>query len=302
MTLDAAPAVPPWPHQPTVEFQVCGECNYACDYCIQSRANRVGQPAPGLVERMLAFLTALPGRWEIKMTGGEPFVSRAFLERIVPGLVDDSPHRISLLTNLSAGPQALRRFAELTRGRLSVLSASLHLDHTTVPSFLERLALLRDAAGPGPRFVVNAVLAPRLLSRLLAAKAAVEAAGFGFFPQLMKVKGGLHAYSPEQYPQLVELVGGWQHAQATRSANLAPSYAGRRCFAGARYLVLTQHGEAWACRMSRRHGEGRLGDVQQGVRLRAAALSCPYPMCPCAVPANRGMIEGVSPRLSEDVA
>jgi len=279
---------------------VCGDCNYHCDYCIQSPANRRGQPAPALVESTLAFLTTLPGQWEIKMTGGEPFVSQAFLDRIVPVLVGESPHRISLLTNLSAGPAALRKLAELTRGRLTVLSASLHLDHTTVEAFLDRLTLLREASGPGPSFVVNAVLAPRLLSRLAAAKAAVEAAGFRFFPQLMKVKGGVYAYSPEERAQIAELLGGWEHAEATRSANLAPSYAGRRCFAGARYLVLTQHGEAWSCRTSRRHGEGRLGDVRQGVRLRTTALPCPYLICPCAVPANRGMIEGVSPRLGEE--
>jgi organic radical activating enzyme len=142
-------AAPPWAHQPTVEFQVCGDCNYDCEYCIQSRARRTGQPSAALVEQMLAFLASLPGIWEIKMTGGEPFASRLFLDRIVPGLVNETPHRISLLTNLSAGPAALLRFAELTRGRLAVLSASLHLDHTTVEAFLDRLTLLRDAAGPG---------------------------------------------------------------------------------------------------------------------------------------------------------
>jgi hypothetical protein len=283
-----------------VEWQVCGLCNYACDYCIQSSARRTGQPDEAEVERMLAFLAGLPGEWEVKMTGGEPFASRLFVERIVPALVARTPHRISLLTNLSPGPATLRRFAELCRGRLAVLSASLHLDFTTVDAFLERLSVLREAAGPAARFVVNAVLAPRLLVQLGPAKAAVEAAGFRFFGQLMKVKGGVYAYSAAERARIDTLVGGWTRAEAGRTANLAPAYAGRLCWAGARYFVLTQHGEAWSCRTARRHGEGRLGEVhREGVHLRAGPLACPYAICPCAVPANRGMIEGVPARLGD---
>ena len=31
--------------QRTVEWQVCGVCNYDCSYCIQSRKYRTGQPS-----------------------------------------------------------------------------------------------------------------------------------------------------------------------------------------------------------------------------------------------------------------
>jgi MoaA/NifB/PqqE/SkfB family radical SAM enzyme len=289
---------PPWPHQPTVEWQICGDCNYDCSYCIQSRTNRHGQPEAAEIDRILAFLVGLPGTWEIKMTGGEPFASRLLLDRIVPGLMERTSHRIALLTNLSAGTGTLRRFALLTRGRLTIVSASLHLEFTTAEAFLDRLTLLREAAGPGPRFVVNAVLAPGQLEQWPRAKAAVEAAGFRFFPQLMKVKGGVFAYSVEQRSRIEALLGGWRKAEAERSANLAPAYQGRRCWAGARYLVLTQAGEAWSCRTARRHGEGRLGQVHhEGIRLRCGPSVCSYAICPCAVPANRGMIEGVPAHL-----
>jgi hypothetical protein len=291
---------PPWPHQPTVEWQVCGDCNYDCGYCIQARAHRRGQPDRALLEAILDFLASLPGPWEIKMTGGEPFASRHFLDFLVPALLARTPHTVSLLTNLSAGPAALDQFARLTRGRLGIVSASLHLDFTTVESFLARLRRLREAAGPGARFVVNSVLAPDRLPALAAARVAVEAAGFRFYPQLMKVKGGLHPYTPEQRAALADIVGDWAVAEAERTANFAPSYQGRRCWAGARYLVLTQSGEAWSCRTAKRHGQGRLGRVGDGrVAWLASPAPCPYPICPCAVPANRGMIEGVPARLAE---
>ncbi len=248
---------------------------------------------------MIAFLGALPGSWEIKMTGGEPFASPLFLRRIVPGLLA-LPHRISLLTNLSPPVSVLRRFGALTLGRLGIVSASLHLEFTAVADFLQRLSALRQASDATARFVVNSVLVPSRLAEARAAKRAVEAAGFRFFPQLMKVKHGVVAYNLAQLALIEEIVGGLALAEESRSANLAPAYTGRRCWTGARYFVLMQNGDAWSCRSAKREDEGYLGNVHQGsVVLRPGPVRCPYTICPCSVPANRGMIEGVPARAAE---
>ncbi len=294
--LDALPA-PPWPHQPLVEWQVLGQCNYDCSYCIQARKHRVGVPTAATLDRALAFLADLPGTWEVKTTGGEPFAFRGFLERVVPGVMA-TRHDLSTLTNLSPAVPVLQRFAALTHGRLRIVSASLHLEFTTTSAFLDRLDALRDAVAPSTRLVVNAVLVPDRLSEVAVAADEVRARGHRFFPQLMKVKGGVFAYSPPQMAQVVEIVGDLDVAEVERSANLAPAYTGRRCWAGARYLVLTKDGEAFSCRSARRAGEGRLGDLERGVTLHPGPKACPYTICPCAPPANRGMIEGVPSRLA----
>jgi hypothetical protein len=237
------------------------------------------------------------------MTGGEPFASRHFLAHLLPNLLRRTPHRVSLLTNLSAGPEAIDRFAQLTRGRLGIVSASLHLDFTDAAAFLERLRRLREVAGAGPKFVVNSVLVPDRLSALVAVAQAVTSAGFRFYPQLMKIDGGIYPYSASDRALIERIVGEWETAEAERTANFAPSYEGRRCWAGARYLVLAQDGQAWACRTAKRHGQGRLGNtLASDVALRDGPQPCPYPICPCAVPANRGMIEGISARLSAEGA
>ena len=88
--------------QPTIEWQVCGVCNYNCSYCIQSRSSRTGQPTAETIEGLLRFFASLPGHWEIKMSGGEPFAANLFITDIVPGLVERTIHSISVLTNLSA--------------------------------------------------------------------------------------------------------------------------------------------------------------------------------------------------------
>jgi MoaA/NifB/PqqE/SkfB family radical SAM enzyme len=273
--------------QPTIEWQVCGVCNYDCSYCIQSPRTRVGHPSPDELERFLDFFAALPGRWEIKMTGGEPFAFKGFMETIVPGLVARTAHRISVLTNLSAPLAVLERFAALTRGRLGIVSASLHLEHTIAATFVAKAVALRRAMDPEARLVVNEVLVPGKLDEAHAAREAVEAAGLTWFPQIMKVGGGVASYDDEE--ELVELIG-------ARPANRAPSYRGRVCWSGVEYFVLTQRGEAWSCRTARRFGEGFLGNVLDGsARLMTAPAPCPYDICPCAVPFNRGMVE-LAPR------
>lgn len=276
---------------PTIEWQVCGVCNYDCSYCIQSKKSREGHPSAAEVERFLEFFESLPGSWEVKMSGGEPFAWKGFLDAVIPGLIARTRHRLGVLTNLSAPTRSLLRFAELTRGRLAIVSASLHLEFTTVDEFLERALALRGAMDAGARLVVNEVLVPGRLDEVKRARARVEAAGLPWFPQLFKTKHGVFDYGEEQ-GLVRDLVG---RDPSPRRANVAPSYKGRTCYAGVEYFVLTQFGEAFACRTAKRFGEGYLGNVLEGkVSLWPEPTRCPYEICPCTVPANRGMIEGAS--------
>jgi len=276
-----------------VEWQVCGICNYRCSYCIQSAPYRTGHPTEEQIDKLLGFFGRLTGTWEIKMTGGEPFAFPGFAARIVPGLLKGTPHTLSLLTNLSAPWPVLRRFAEETGPRLGIVSASLHLEHTGTARFVERARTLRQLMAPSARLVVNAVLVPGRLEAILEARQQVLEAGLPFFPQIMKVKNtasGVASYAAEERELLHQLLG--DHP-SPRQANVAPSYRGRDCWAGAEYFVLTLSGEAWSCRAARRVGQGYLGQVLEGdLRLRGGPERCTYDLCPCTTPANRGMIEG----------
>ena len=277
--------------QPTIEWQVGGVCNYDCSYCIQSREYRTGHPSDEQVELFLRFFEGLPGRWEIKMTGGEPFAFRGFMQRIVPGLVERTAHTLSVLTNLSAPESVLERFARLTYGRLGIVSASLHLEFTDAVTFAKKAARLRSQIAEGARLVVNSVLVPDRLGAVLEAEQVLAASGLRLFPQIMKVGSGIATYSAEDAAAIRELVG---ESPSPRRANMAPSYKGRSCYAGVEYLVLLQNGDAYSCRTARRHKQGFLGNVFTGTLRRWDAPSpCPYDICPCTVPANRGMIEGV---------
>ena len=288
---------PPWPDlEPTVEWQVCGRCNYDCSYCIQSRAYRTGAPERATVEGIIGGLARLPGRWEIKMSGGEPFAYRGFVRHLIEGLMARTPHVVSVLTNLSTPMETLTRFSEVTGERLRIVSASLHLESVSTGDFVDKAVAfraLRAANNPGSSFVVNSVLVPGRLDAQLEAKRQVEAAGLRYFPQVMKIRGGVYPYSRRD-ARLVEALTGGSHDP--RVVNRAPSYEGQRCEAGAWYFVVDQTGDAWSCRTGRRFAddderEAWLGNLVDGsFARRAAGGLCPYPICPCTVPANRGVV------------
>jgi MoaA/NifB/PqqE/SkfB family radical SAM enzyme len=276
--------------QPTVEWQTNGVCNYDCSYCIQSRKYRQGHPTDAEIEKFMAFFAELQGIWEIKMSGGEPFAFRGFLEKIVPGLAA-LPHKVSVLTNLSAPTAQLRRFVDLVGHKLIVVSASLHLEYASVESFVEKATLLRSWLRPETSLVVNSVLVPGTLENLPAVRRRIEEAGLRYFPQIMKTKHGIFPYSPSDQLRAQSLTG---KSPTSREANIAPSYRGRLCWTGVEYFALEQNGDAWSCRTARRFKQGYMGNVLAGTfKLKAEPARCVYDICPCTVPANRGMIEGV---------
>jgi hypothetical protein len=184
------------------------------------------------------------------------------------------------------------QFARLTEGRLQVFSASLHLEFTTPEAFADKAAWFHDLLDPGTRFVVNQVVRPGRLAEARRCRELLDAHGLRWFPQLLKVKGRVVDYGDDE-PELRALIG---DSPGPREANLAPSYLGRTCWAGVEYFTVDKDGRAWSCRTAKRGGDGYLGNVYEGeVALRPAPSACTFDVCPCTVPANRGMIEGVGP-------
>lgn len=280
---------------PTIEWQVAGACNYDCSYCIQSREYRRGRPQREQLARAIDAFAALPGPWEIKCSGGEAFAHPLFLDYVVPELVARTPHRISVLTNFSASRADLMRFAQITRGRLAVFSASLHLEFTSADDFAAKAAWFTLMLDGDTRFVVNQVVLPGREAEAQRCRELIEARGLRWFPQLYKVDGGVAEYPDPD--ALVPLVG---TRPTPRDANVAPSYRGRTCWSGVDYFVVDKTGDAWACRTAKRFGDGALGNVYAGTLARLSAPApCAYDICPCSVPANRGMVEGVYAEASE---
>ena len=293
--------------QPTVEWQVNGKCNYDCSYCIQSKKSRVGFPSDETVKAIVGEFAELPGQWEVKMSGGEPFAFKGYIDLVIPQLVERTPHLISTLTNFSAPVGVMEKFCKLTGDRLRITSASLHPEFVEFETFLDKAIEyreLRQVHNPNSSFVVNVVLVPGRVKHHFEYRQRLEELDVRYFPQLMKIKGGVYPYEQQELEMIEQLTGA---SHDPRTVNRAPSYQGLHCEAGSWYFTVDKNGDAWTCRTDKRFREERqgptLGNLADGTfELRGSGGKCPYPICPCTVPANRGIVrlEGAKAGSAEE--
>ncbi len=270
-----------------VSWNINDTCNYRCTYCTQrfmpARTYRLEE-----IQAYLAAFGKLPGDWEIKISGGEPFQQPGLVD-IVTGLVKRG-HLVSIQTNFSASEAKLKAFLTATRGALHVFAASLHLEYDTPESFLPKARLVQEHLGPGASFCVTSVAVPARLEQLRDEVAPFFAAhDITFKVQPEKVHGVLRQYTAPQREILAALGG------HNRTGMIEPNFRGRMCHAGSRYLIIKSNGEAYRCYpASRGSGPGsRLGSFLEGIELAPGPKLCPFNHCNCTVPIHRGMIQGV---------
>lgn len=272
---------PRYPLEGVVSWNMNTTCNYRCSYCTQRFVDDRGQWAHDL-PRFIAAFAALRGDWEIKLSGGEPFRHPDFLDAVAKLAV--ARRRVSVVTNFSAPLADLVAFADATRTRPGLISASLHLEYADPDEFLAKvLALKPHHAG---RVVVTCVATRDNLPRLPALRDRLAAAGVPFRVQPEKQDRDVIAYDDSEREQLIQLGG------HNGTGEIAPSFAGEPCWAGARYFIVDHTGEAYRCYPARRLRRERLGNLLDGsFRLRTEAQPCRYAYCNCTVPQQRGMVQ-----------
>lgn len=277
-----------------VSWNVNDTCNYRCSYCTQrDKASRDYRLTD--VDAYVAAFDALPGDWELKLSGGEPF-QQPGLDELAGRLVARG-HVVSIQTNFSAPEARLRAFLEATKGSLHVFSASLHLEYDTPERFLERLEIVRPylaggersghAGGEGATFNVTSVAVPARLEQLRDHVAPLFARhGVAFKVQPEKIHGHVRYYDEAQRAILRALGG------HNRTGAIENSFRGRLCHAGAHYLVVKSSGRAYRCYPASRIGGryAKLGSVAEGFRLLDGPHLCPYAYCGCTVPIQRHMM------------
>jgi MoaA/NifB/PqqE/SkfB family radical SAM enzyme len=275
--------------RPCASWNIVGLCNYRCSYCVQKPETRKGVPTAAEVEIFLHTWEALPGSWELKISGGEPFLLPG-LPRVAERLRARG-HTVSVLTNLSDSRERIADFIEAAGPSLRTFSTSLHREMISEDEFLEKVVWVRRRLDAWPRatMVVNSVLVPEQLDRLMETKAKYQAAGVKWYPQMMRVNGRNYHYTDAEWRKVRELVG---HAATPREVNMGYSFRGKPCWAGAKYFIVTHRGNAYSCYPGKRYGDGYLGNVLKGTfRLWEGRRPCPYDVCPCTVPQNRFIVD-----------
>ncbi len=288
--MSASFAATPRPDEGVVSWNINTACNYRCSYCTQRFKDDRGRWSRD-TPRFLAAFGRLPGRWEIKLSGGEPFVHPT-LDEIVSGLAALG-HRVSVVTNFSASLDKILRFVRAARGRLGVFSCSLHLEYVEeLDGFIDKalhvaeaLAAAADPSLPAPSLCVTSVATRAALPRLPAIAERFAARGVIFKVQPEKQDREVIAYAADEEAAILRLGG------HNLTGRVVHGYAGRPCWAGARYFILDDQGTAFRCYPARRFKLERMGNfLDDGFALADAPSPCLYRQCNCTVPIARRMM------------
>ena len=244
-------------------------CPYRCTYCGQEFRDEHDRWRADLPVWMRA-LGALRGRWEIKLTGGEP-LSHPEIADVVQQLGDQG-RRISVLSGFMATKAELQAVAVAAGPLAGTFSASMHLDYVQPERFLARLGWFEQVwQGTVEATVVatraDVIRLPRLVARF-------SEAGIPLRIRAHREGGGTAAYSLDERAVLL------QHGGHLGSGDLEFHLRGRICWAGARYFTMDSMGNAWRCSSARRQRIEPLGNVLDGsFRLGSDPHPCLYNRC-----------------------
>ncbi|MBI4852520.1 MAG: radical SAM protein [Acidobacteria bacterium] len=274
------------PSRGVITWNINTTCNYRCSYCTQKFLDNRARWSQDTTLFLEGF-RKLPGEWEVKLSGGEPFQHPTLLE-IVAGL-KNLGHFVSIVTNFSASEKKLLAFLSALEDKLLVFSASLHLEYinneTTLAEFIKKSLLVQNNLPKEASFNATCVATQNNLSKLKELVDRFSSQGLRLKIQPEKQFGDVINYSQAEETELIQLGG------HNGLGKVAWSFLGRPCWAGAFSFTLDDLGNAWRCYPARRFRAQYLGNfLSPDFHLATGPSPCLYSYCNCTVPIERGMM------------
>lgn len=281
--------VPAAPAEGVVSWNMNTTCNYRCSYCTQrflDDRHRWAADVPAFLNAFGALPQASGVPWEVKLSGGEPFLHPGFVD-VVRGLAERDLS-VSVVTNFSRDDDVIDAFLTAAGPKLRVLSCSLHLEFLPgdkLEAFIQKAARTQQKLQAPSSLVVTCVATQQTMPQLLSLAERFAAVGVRFKVQPEKQDREIVAYDDDGKALLYRLGG------HNGTGHIAHDFGGQPCWSGARYFIVDDRGEAWRCYPARRYRVQRLGNVVDGTFvLMDAASPCLYRTCHCTVPIARGMM------------
>jgi len=241
------------------------------------------------------FSEHLPGSWQFYLCGsGEPFMTPKFL-KIVNRLVK-MKHQVGVMTNFSASEEKIVEFCKITGNRLFEFSASMHLEYVNLKEFLQKAILVKQLVGD--KFSVRSVARKGRLSELEKIGQSFRNKGIRFVLHLERdyIKNSIEEpfvhYSHKERNIIRDFRGRFYDKNILK-------FKGKSCWAGSKYLVINEEGDAYRCNPAQRFkaDKGYLGNLLKGTfKLNKNPSVCRYRYCYCLQPIALGMILNVKDR------
>ena len=260
------------------DWKLLNTCNFRCSYCFISPELLGGKMRVAAGPQAWRSAFERTGKtWLLHLTGGEPSLYIDFVE-LCRALTET--HYISLNSNLSG--RAIAAFADIVDPtRVSFINAGLHLEERESRgahrSFVQNAAALKSRGFP---IFVSLVATPSALRRFDEAAALLAPVGLFPAPKLLRERFEGQTY-PDAYTDedkalfrslaIAAREAYWPFLTGIREAPSIdvfdddellggePSYVGRSCAAGSRFISIEPDGEVFRC-----SAKTRLGNLLDG--------------------------------------
>ncbi|MFH1671465.1 MAG: hypothetical protein ABH889_01665 [Candidatus Portnoybacteria bacterium] len=282
------------PLEKVVDWDITSRCNYKCSYCLGSGSSlpdnlkKIKEKNPDPLLILDNLFKKLSQDWNFNIGGaGEPFLAPNFL-KVIEKLVEKG-HGIGVVSNFSFSKRKISQFFKIAADNLSHFNASLHLEQADLSEFLEKSFLAQEFIGN--RFSVLSVARKGRVSQLKKVGEKFKKNGIRFTIQLEKDyysdKGPYVEYNKEE----ASIIGDFRKDLSSKEMM---RLKGNLCWAGSKYFVLDERGEAWCCYTARKAKDkrGYSGNILDNTfELRKSPNFCRYEYCTCIVPVRLGLVD-----------
>jgi MoaA/NifB/PqqE/SkfB family radical SAM enzyme len=285
------------PYDIEADWSLMTTCNFRCTYCFHSDrllGAKIDPPAPA--EQLARFFDDSGLRWNLHLTGGEPFHYPQFIElcRLLT-----KNHLISINSNVDS-PKVLQFVQTISPDDVDFINCAVHLQQRTqrkrLPQFIEHVRALRTA---GFDAYVTSVMYPEVFPLFLAHWDELSANGVMPWPKAFRGdydgKRYPAAYTDEERALFIEYSKRaetfYQDQFSLRDDRPTidpmidrevflqgiPRFRDRKCSAGHDLVRINGKGDIYRCGM-----QTRLGNIVTGEFQRMAPLTrcndrfCPY--------------------------
>jgi MoaA/NifB/PqqE/SkfB family radical SAM enzyme len=254
-----------------VRWFITDICNYNCSYCFACRSSKYK------AENVYLYLEAIKNKihkdWAFNILGGgEPFTHPEFFP-IIEGLIK-LRYRISINSNFSASINDLERFIELTKGKLDFFDASLHLEHTDVNEFLNKIIYLRQKYPYFRNYLVLTVAVKEYLDKLEGIKRLFSKHNIEFFAQHHRIGSNNYNYTKKEEAVIEKINKEVDNKSGPYRSDSIKKY----CKSGRNNFTLLPTGWAISCVPL----ENNMGNILDGsFKLSEEQKTCPLENCYC---------------------
>ncbi len=277
------------------DWMLLPTCNFRCTYCYVSAAGRGAKPTQfGTPAEWTDAFNATARTWLIHLTGGEPTMYPDFVD-----LCERLSERHYLSVNSNLSHRAVEAFAErIDPQRVHFINAALH-DNERQPerdrqAFIQRVHTLRQR---GFHVLVSQVMTPDVLGRFSELARHFQSREVILIPKVMRGpyqgKSYPGAYSAVEKHQILQYLTAAREDYAAVIARMQepatinmflddrflhgiPSYHGRLCGAGHRFVRIDSDGTVFRCGAGKRCGNL----LRRRVRLAKGPKHCDTSYCP----------------------